>query len=115
MSYCLEVSPEALESMDDQMRWYETNVRPDGDELAELWRARLYESLETLSQHPERHVLAAESGRWHSEIVLRCLLFRPWKSGKGWRVLFWIDEAAGRVVVVEVRHESRPPLVEEVS
>ncbi|MFN0077738.1 MAG: type II toxin-antitoxin system RelE/ParE family toxin [Prosthecobacter sp.] len=115
MSHGLEVSPEALESMDDQMRWYETNVRPGGDELAELWRARLHESLETLSRHPEWHGLAAESGKWHPEIVLRRMLFRPWKSGKGWRVLFWIDEAAGRVVVLEVRHESRPPLAEEVS
>lgn len=115
MSYLLEVSPEALESMDDQMIWYETNVRPGGDELAELWRVRLHEALETLSQDPERHGLAAESGKWHPEIVLRRLLFRPWKSGKGWRVLFWIDEATGRVVVLEVRHESRPPLVGEES
>ncbi|MBE7496884.1 MAG: type II toxin-antitoxin system RelE/ParE family toxin [Verrucomicrobiaceae bacterium] len=101
--------------MNDQMIWYETHVRHGGDELAERWRAKLHEALERLSRHPERHGLAAENGRWHPEIVLRRMLFRPWKSGRGWRVLFWIDEAAKTVVVLEVRHEGRPPLDEESS
>ena len=115
MSYRLEVSPEALASMDDQMTWYEANVQPGGDDLADRWQTKLLAALQTLSQHPERHGLAAESGNWHPEIVLRRMFFRPWKSGRGWRVLFWIDEAAKRVVVLEVRHESRPPLRDDES
>lgn len=115
MSYQVELSPEAIDSIDEQALWYETQVRPDGDVLAERWLRELRESLRTLALNPQRHALAAENGQWHPEIVLKRLLFRPWKTGRGWRVLFWIDESRMTVRVLLVRHESRPPLADEES
>lgn len=56
--------------------------------------------------------VAAENGRWHPEVVIRRMLFRPWKSGVGWRVLFTVDEIRQVVTVLQVRHEHRPLLEE---
>ncbi|MBE2283946.1 MAG: type II toxin-antitoxin system RelE/ParE family toxin [Prosthecobacter sp.] len=115
MSYQVELSPEAIDSIDEQVLWFETQVRPDGDALAERWLRELRVSLKLLARTPERHALAAENGKWHPEVTLRRMLFRPWQSGRGWRVLFWIDKARRTVRVLLVRHESRPPLAEEES
>jgi len=40
------------------------------------------------------------------------MLFRLWKSGVGWRVLFTVDELEQVVTVLQVRHEHRSPLEE---
>ncbi len=44
------------------------------------------------------------------EFELRQMLFRPWKSGVGWRVLYTIDEKQKLVTVLQIRHERHPHL-----
>lgn len=109
MSYSLALATEAKQSIRQQRDWYRDELE-DGDELAKRWTCELDLALEKLCEHPERHALAAENGRWHSEVVLRRMLFRPWKSGVGWRVLFTVDEQQQMVTVLQVRHEHRPPI-----
>ncbi|MCX6838071.1 MAG: type II toxin-antitoxin system RelE/ParE family toxin [Verrucomicrobia bacterium] len=111
MSYSLTLATEAKLSIRQQRQWYRTELE-DGDVLAKRWTRELDQALEKLCEHPERHSLAAENGRWHPEVVLRRMLFRPWKSGMGWRVLFTVDEQEQVVTVLQVRHEHRPPLKE---
>ena len=41
------------------------------------------------------------------EFELRQMLFRPWKSGAAWRVLYTIDEKQKLVTVLQIRHERR--------
>jgi plasmid stabilization system protein ParE len=111
MSYSLSLAAEARLSIRQQRQWYRAELE-DGDELAKRWTRELDLAIEKLCEHPERHSLAAENGRWHPEVVLRRMLFRPWKSGVGWRVLFTVDEQEQVVTVLQVRHEHRPPLEE---
>ncbi|MBE2282042.1 MAG: type II toxin-antitoxin system RelE/ParE family toxin [Prosthecobacter sp.] len=106
MRYSLALSAEARLSIRQQRDWYHTELE-DGDELAVRWTRELDKALEKLREHPERYGLAAENGRWHPEVVIRRMLFRPWKSGVGWRVLFTVDEAHQVVTVLQVRHEHR--------
>ena len=40
------------------------------------------------------------------------MLFRPWKKGVGWRVLYTIDEDHRLVFVFQVHHERRRWLFE---
>lgn len=56
---------------------------------------------------PHRFGFAPENGKWLPEHEIRQMLFRPWKSGVGWRVLFTIDEEQKLVTVLQVRHEHR--------
>ncbi len=112
MSYTLTVSPAARKNIRDQRLWYESEI-DDGVSLANRWTRELDEALEKLCQYPERYGLAAESGKWHPEIQIRRMLFRPWKDKAGWRVLFAIDEALHVVSVLQVRRESRPLIHEE--
>lgn len=112
MSYALTISPTAGKNIRDQRLWYESEI-DDGEPLANRWTRELDEALEELRQHPERHGLAAENGKWHPEIQIRRMLFRPWKGKPGWRVLFAIDATLKVVSVLQVRHESRPLIHEE--
>jgi len=109
MSYTLALATEAKQSIRQQRQWYRTELE-DGEELAVRWTRELDQALKKLCEHPERHGLATENGRWQPEIVLRRMLFRPWKSGVGWRVLFTVDELQQVVTVLQVRHEHRSPL-----
>jgi plasmid stabilization system protein ParE len=113
MRYSLALSTEAKQSIRQQREWYRTELE-DGDALVKRWTRGLDQALEKLCEHPERHSLAAENGKWLPEVVLRRMLFRPWKSGVGWRVLFTVDEREQVVTVLQVRHEHRPPLEEDV-
>ena len=113
MNWVLHLSAAAEQSVDDQIRWYETDDRRGGAVLANRWLDRLQVALEKLRGHPQRHGFAPENGRWHSEVALRQMHFRPWKGKPGWRVIYALDQAEGVVTVLQVRHERRPWLFED--
>jgi hypothetical protein len=56
---------------------------------------------------PEQYGMAPENGKWLPHLAIRQMLFRPWKSGVGWRLLYTVDEAAKKVTVLQIRHEHR--------
>jgi mRNA-degrading endonuclease RelE of RelBE toxin-antitoxin system len=90
-----------------QVNWYSADERRGGEALAKRWFARLHEALATLANAPTRHPFAPENGKWTPQLKIRQMLFRPWKSGAGWRVLFTIDEKQKLVTVLQIRHERR--------
>ncbi len=111
MSYTRTLADEAQRTIEDQLGWYEADEKQGGAELADRWLDRLEAALKKLAASPHRH----ENGRWHPELEIRQMQFRPWKSGVGWRVLFVIDVKRRIVTVLQVRHERRQWLFEESS
>lgn len=107
MSYQWSLSPDADDCIFRQTQWYLVEVTDGGEELATRWIIGLEVALENLAKHPTRHGFAPENGKWLPELQVRQMLFRPWKSGVGWRVLYAIDENAKLVTVLQVRHEHR--------
>lgn len=107
MNHRWELSDYAKESVNDQILWYEDNVYPGGDELADRWFAELHAAFEVIAKTPLRFGFAPENTKWLPELQIRQMLFRPWKSGVGWRVLFAVDEDAKLVTILQVRHEHR--------
>lgn len=112
MSCKLTLSDEAQRTIEDQIQWYEADEKHGGADLADRWLDKLEAALTKLATAPHRHGLALENGRWHPELEIRQMQFRPWKSGVGWRVLFVIDEKQRIVTVLQVRHERRRWLFE---
>jgi plasmid stabilization system protein ParE len=112
MSYLLSVSNEARRTIEEQMVWYEADDKHGGADLANRWLDRLEAALTKLAASPHRHGFAPENGRWHPELEIRQMQFRPWKSGGNWRVLFVTDEKERMVTVLQVRHERRRWLFE---
>jgi plasmid stabilization system protein ParE len=112
MNWVLHLSAAAEQSIDGQMRWYEAEDRHGGAELANRWLSGLEATLEKLRVHRERHGFAPENGRWHPEVELRQMHFRPWKSKPGWRVIYSLNQPKAVVTVLQVRHERRPWLFE---
>ncbi|WP_395743173.1 type II toxin-antitoxin system RelE/ParE family toxin [Prosthecobacter sp.] len=91
----------------EQIEWFESDENHGGEDLAQAWLLKLHKALAGLGQMPGKHPPAPENGRWRPEFEVRQLLFRPWKSGIGWRVLFVIDEPKRQVTVLQIRHERR--------
>ena len=110
----LRISSEAERCIEDQLQWYEADESNGGAERADRWIDLLEVALEALVKHPERHGFAPENGRWMSGIPIRQMRFKPWKTASVWRVLYVIDEKAGLVTVLQIRHEKRPLLGDEV-
>lgn len=110
--YELRLSSEAERCIEEQVQWYEADERNGGAELADRWLNRLEAALEALSEHPERHGFAPENGRWMPEVSLRQVRFKPWKTPSAWRILYAIDDRAGLVTVLQIRHGKRPLLPE---
>ena len=116
MNWELRLSTEAQKTIDEQLAWYEADEKHGGTELADRWLAALEDALTTkLTDRPHRHGLAPENGRWHPEVEIRQMQFRPWKSGIGWRVLFVLDDKTHTITVLQVRHERRRWLFESGS
>jgi len=110
MSYEILFSAEATQSIEDQLLWYEADESRGGAELADRWLNLLEVAIETLSPDPERHKPAAENGRWNPEILIRQLLFKPWKTASRLRVLYNVHSTKKQLTILQVRHEKRPPL-----
>ena len=109
-NYELRISEEAEHCIEEQLQWYEAAETDGGGEHADRWMNLLEAALEGLGQQPERHGFAPENGRWRSEISIRQMRFKPWKTPSAWRVLYVIDDKAKQVTVLQVRHEKRPLL-----
>lgn len=114
MSYELSLSAAAKQHIREQRLWYRDNLE-DGLALANRWTRELDAALHQLCRHPERHGLAAADDQIEPGLTLRRMLFRPWTTGRGWKVIFCIDEAAQMATVLHIRHESRPPLATDES
>ena len=107
MNYLWELSDEAKTAIEEQMIWYESDGRHGGYELADRWLGKLVPALDKLASAPHRFGMAPENGRWHPTLEIRQMLFRPWKTGIGWRVLYTIGESENIVTVLHILHEHR--------
>lgn len=112
MNYAVRQAPSADDCITAQVEWYRADEKRGGDELAGRWFDELHIALATLGRHPTSHGLAPENGRWMPQHQIRQMLFRPWKSGVGWRVLFTLNEAEKLVTILQIRHEHRRWLFE---
>jgi plasmid stabilization system protein ParE len=112
MTYGLVVGPDAKQAILDQRIWYHQNLDGGGKEVAHRWTKALDVALDKLIEHPTRFGPAPENSQWQQAFLVRQMLFRPWKSGVGWRVLFAIDESSAVITILQVRHESRPWLTD---
>lgn len=112
MIFAVKQAPSADECVAAQVEWYRSDEKHGGDELALRWFDLLHRALATLSINPQRHGFAPENGKWMQQYEIRQVLFRPWKSGVGWRVIYTIDEAQKLVTILQIRHEHRRWLFE---
>lgn len=107
MTYSVNQAPSADECIASQVNWYRQDSRHGGEELALRWFDQLHFALASLGNNPNRYGLAPENGQWMQHLEIRQMLFRPWKSGLGWRVLYTIDATQKIVTILQVRHEHR--------
>ena len=113
MIYSVRQAPSADECVAAQVNWYREDDQRGGDSLALRWFDLLHQTLTTLGNNPTRYGFAPENGQWMKQYEIRQMLFRPWKSGIGWRVLYTIDEPKKLVTILQIRHEHRRWLFEE--
>ncbi len=102
MSFRVVYSRNAEEEIETAYRW----IRDQAPIAAEKWRDALIARIETLSNNPLGHRLAAESANFSREI--RQLLYG--KRAGQYRILYTVDHDA--VVVLSLRHSRRRPLAE---
>jgi mRNA-degrading endonuclease RelE of RelBE toxin-antitoxin system len=112
MSYLWELSDMAKAAIGTQVAWYESDEAHGGFELSERWVSALEPALVKLASEPRRYGMAPENGRWNPGVEIRQMLFRPWRSGIGWRVLYTIDEGKRLVTILQICHEHRRWLFE---
>lgn len=106
----LLLSSEAERCIEEQLLWYEADDAHGGIELADRWMDKLEAALERLREHPERHGFAPENGRWRTDVAIRQIRFKPWRTPSSWRILYVMDEKIRKVTVLQIRHEKRPLL-----
>ena len=97
-------------SIKEQVSWYLADERRGGEAVPKRRFDQLHQALATLATSPKSRPYAPENGKWMPEFELRQMLFPPWKSRAGWRVLYTIDEKQKLVTVLQIRHERRPHL-----
>ena len=113
MIYRVRLAVSGHKCVNAQLAWYRSDERHGGETLAERWFDALHVALAGLSSRPTSHRLAPENDQWLPELEIRQILFRPWKSGVGWRVLYTIDERKKLVTVLQIRHEHRRRMFED--
>jgi plasmid stabilization system protein ParE len=101
MTYRLRVTAQAVGDADEAYAWIAEHASPA---QAERWYQGLFKQMETLTRHPSRCPLAAESPRFPFEI--RQLLYGKRKNK--YRILFTIRN--DDVVVLYVHHGARKEL-----
>jgi plasmid stabilization system protein ParE len=113
MSYEVKQAIAADQCIVAQVEWYREDETRGGEALASRWFDLLHAAPAGLADAPHRHALAPENGLWMRRYEIRQMLFRPWKSGVGWRVLYTIDEDKKLVTILQIRHERQRWLFEE--
>ncbi len=102
MKYRVIIVPQAENDLKQVVRYIR---RQGAAQAAREWLAAARKKIKTLTDHPERALLAPESSSFHEPI-------REWLHGSGnrgtYRILFVILNSS--VFVLRVRHESRLPL-----
>jgi len=112
MTYLVKQTSSADECVASQVNWYHEDEQRGGEALALRWFDLQHVALAKLGNKPTRHGFAPENGKWMSKYEIRQMLFRSWKSGVGWRVLYTIDEGKKLVTIHQIRHEHRRWLFE---
>jgi plasmid stabilization system protein ParE len=102
MNYSVVVTASAKSDIRETARWLGEQASPT---VAERWLAGLRKSINTLTSHPRRCPLAAESDKFPVEV--RELLHGRSKTGK-YRILFRVD--GDTVSILYVRHAARNEL-----
>jgi len=113
MSYRIQMTPAAEAAVEAQVNWFKADEKRGGELLAERWFTQLHLELAKLARSPTLHAFAPENGKWQAKTQVRQMLFRPWKSGIGWRVLYAIDDKQKLVSILQIRHEHRRWLHED--
>jgi plasmid stabilization system protein ParE len=101
MVYRVRQTDEAHQDLIHILQWL---IKQHAGETGLRWFDRLQEAMETLSEHPQRCMLAPESKEFSFEV--RQLVFG--RKPHLYRVLFTIEEEA--VVILNIRHGRRLPI-----
>ena len=99
----IEITARARDDADAAHAWMAENSSPA---FAEKWYQELFQQIETLTRHPARCPVAAESRKFHEEI--RELTYGKRRRKHKYRILFAIREDV--VTVLYVYHSSRKEL-----
>jgi len=106
-TYSLRFTPRAAADIDAaHARFAELS----SEELADEWKAGLFEAVAPLSTMPHRQI-APENARFRQEV--RQLIYRRRTGSIAYRILFTVIEAqedAAHVRILHVRHGSSRPL-----
>jgi plasmid stabilization system protein ParE len=98
MKYKVILTPEAIDQAEKAYRW----IQKSSPQNAARWYNRLLDKIYTLEEFPTRCSIAPENDTFDVEV--RQLLFG------NYRILFWIDGRAVRVL--HIRHGARRHLGE---
>lgn len=82
-----------------------------GDAQADAWQNGLLEVVGTLARFPARQPVVPEAAFFHDTI--RHLIYRRYRGGPAWRLLFSLresEEDGPTVFVLHVRHGAREPI-----
>jgi len=101
--YRIEITARARDDADAASAWMAENVSPA---FAEKWYQELFERIETLTRHPARCPVAAESRNFPEEI--RELTYGKRRHKYHYRILFTAREDT--VVILYIYHGSRKGL-----
>lgn len=101
--YKLDITERARDDADAAYAWMAENISPA---FAEQWYQGLFKQIETLTKHPTRCPVAAESRKFAEEIRERVYGKRRHKHK--YRILFTIREDT--VAILFVYHSSRKEL-----
>ncbi|WP_197439832.1 type II toxin-antitoxin system RelE/ParE family toxin [Calycomorphotria hydatis] len=100
--YRIRVMPKARRQIEQITQWYHEQASSD---VAETWYSGLVDSLDALTERPDRFDLAREDDAVPFE--LRAMLYGSGKK-RNYRVLYTIQDT--EVVVLAVRHVARRDL-----
>jgi plasmid stabilization system protein ParE len=101
--YRIEITAQAQAGADEAYTWMVEHISPA---FAEKWYRELFEQFETLTRHPTRCPLAAESSKFPEEI--RELTYGKRRHKHKYRILFATRHDV--VVILYVYHSSRKEL-----
>ena len=101
--YRIEITAQAQADADEAYAWMAEHISPT---FAEKWYQELFKQIETLTRHPTRCPVAAESRKFAEAI--RELVYGKRRHKHKYRILFAIREDV--VAILYVYHSSRKGL-----